>query len=195
MSKERLLAYTDAVVAIIITIMVLELKIPEWHERIDLRKTSPVFFGYLMSFVFISIYRNNHHHLFHAVKYINGKILRSNNILLFFLSLIPFTTAWMTESNFAHVPVMLYGIYLLLCVVSYTIITKHLLKLEWEDSILAKAVWDDQKWKISLALYIFGVLIANFYPIVALASYAIVSVIWLLPDKRIEKLIQNEEKI
>lgn len=140
MHKNRLEAYTDAVIAIVITIMVLEFKVPTGQDRKALAELMHLFLSYLLSFVFISIYWNNHHHLMQAVTKINGKVLRANNVLLLLLSLIPFATSWMGESHFASVPVMLYGIILLGCAIFYTILVRTLLGANGNDSALAKAI-------------------------------------------------------
>lgn len=190
MHKNRLEAYTDAVIAIIITIMVLEFKIPTGHDRQALGEITHLFLSYLLSFAFISIYRNNHHHLMQAVSKINGKVLWANNILLLLLSLIPFATSRMGESHFASVPVMLYGIILLGCAIFYTILVRTLLWANGNDSALAKAIGWDLKGKLSIVIYVIWVILAQYYPHYAWYCYVIVAIMWLIPDKRIENILQ-----
>ncbi len=188
MTKERLLAYTDAIIAIIITIMVLEFKTPhsdEWWALYELRH---IFMAYILSFVFLSIYWNNHHHTFQLIEKVNWKTLWINNLLIFFLSLIPFTTAWMAENHFASNTIIAYGIILLACALSYTLLIMNLLSTHGEHSHFARAIGSDRKWKISLFLYIFGIISAFWVPIIGTITYAIVAIIWLIPDKRIEKV-------
>lgn len=189
MHKSRLEAYTDAVIAIVITIMVLEFKIPTTYDRKALGEIMHLFLSYLLSFAFISIYRNNHHHLFQAVSKINGKVLRANNILLLLLSLIPFATSRMGESHFSSVPVMLYGIILLGCALFYTVLVRTLLGANGNDSALAKAIGWDFKGKLSIAIYIIGVILAYYYPSYAWYCYLAVAIIRLIPDKRIENIL------
>lgn len=189
MHKNRLEAYTDAVIAIVITIMVLEFKVPTGHDRKALGELMHLFLSYLLSFVFISIYRNNHH-LMQAVSKINGKVLRANNVLLLLLSLIPFATSWMGESHFASVPVMLYGVILLGCAIFYTILIRTLLSANGNDSALAKAIGSDLKGKVSILIYIIWVILAYYYPDLAWYCYVIVAIMRLIPDKRIEKVLQ-----
>jgi uncharacterized membrane protein len=191
MGKGRLEAFSDGVIAIIITIMVLELKVPHGADLAALRPMIPVFLGYLLSFVFVGIYWNNHHHLLHAVQKVNGNVLWANLFLLFCLSLVPFVTAWMDENHFATIPVALYGVVLLLCAIAFTILVRVLVAHHGKDSTLAIAIGDDQKGKISLLLYAVAVPLAFVDPRISLACYVTVAVIWLLPDRRIEKLIEK----
>ncbi|HEY4590463.1 MAG TPA: TMEM175 family protein [Thermoanaerobaculia bacterium] len=192
MGKGRLEAFSDGVIAIIITIMVLELKVPEGADLAALRPMIPVFLGYLLSFVFVGIYWNNHHHLLHAAQRINGNVLWSNLFLLFCLSLVPFATAWMDENHFAAIPVALYGVDMLLCAIAFTILARVLVAHHGKDSTLAKAIGSDQKGKISLLLYAAAIPLAFVDPRISLACYVTVAVIWFLPDRRIERLVAPE---
>jgi uncharacterized membrane protein len=187
MEKGRLEAFSDAVIAIIMTIMVLELKIPHEANWAALRPLAPVFLGYAISFVMIGIYWNNHHHLFQAVQYVNGRVLWANLHLLFWMSLIPFVTGWTGENNFAALPVAFYGVVLLFSGVAYFILTKVLVAHHGQDSVLATAMGKDFKGKISLLIYIVGIGIAFVSPWAAFMLYILVSLIWLIPDRRIER--------
>jgi len=189
MGKGRLEAFSDGVIAIIITIMVLELKVPHGEEWETLIPLLPVFFSYVLSFVNVGIYWNNHHHLFQAVHRIDGRVLWANLHLLFWLSLIPFATAWMGENNFAAQPVALYGVMLLLAACAYTLLTRALLPLHDRDSALAVALGRDLKGKISLGLYAVAIPLALVSAGLACALYVLVAVIWFVPDRRIEKAL------
>ena len=189
MVKQRLEAFSDGVIAIIITIMVLELKVPHGESLTDLRALIPVFISYILSFVFIAIYWNNHHHIFQAVRLVNGRILWANAHLLFWLSLIPFSTGWVGEHAMAESPVVLYGINLLFCAIAFTILVKSLVLHHGKDSTLAVAIGSDVKSYASLALYIVALAVAFWYPLIAYLIYSVVAVIWLLPDRRIERAI------
>ena len=189
MHKGRLEAFSDGVIAIIITIMVLEMKAPHGADFAALKPLFPVFLSYLMSFIYLGIYWNNHHHLFQAVKHIDGRILWANSHLLFWLSLIPFVTAWMGENQFAAFPVALYGGVLLSAAVAYFILVQVLLAHHGKDSLLAKAIGDDFKGKISLAIYLAAIALAFINPFLACALYILVAIIWLVPDRRIEKVL------
>jgi uncharacterized membrane protein len=189
MSKNRLEAFSDGVLAIIITIMVLELSVPEEPTLAALMPILPTFLGYVLSFIFLGIYWNNHHHLLQATKIVNGRVLWANLHLLFWLSLIPFTTAWMGETNFAALPVALYGINLLLAGIAYFILAHALISLHGVDSALAQALGNDFKGKISVLIYLVAVPLAFFSPLVAGALYVLVAVIWLVPDRRIENML------
>ena len=191
MGKGRLEAFSDGVIAIIITIMVLELKVPHGADLAALRPMIPVFLGYLLSFGFIGIYWNNHHHMLHAVQKVNGNVLWANLFLLFCLSLVPFATAWMDENHFATIPVALYGVVMLLCAIAYTILAYVLIAHHGKDSTLAIAIGSDQKGKVSLLLYAAAIPLAFVDPRISLALYVTVAVIWFLPDRRIEKLIKE----
>jgi len=187
MGKGRIEAFSDGVIAIIITIMVLELKTPHEPTLEALMELSPVFLSYVLSFVNIGIYWNNHHHLLHAVKRVNGKILWANLHLLFWLSLVPFTTAWMGENHFASWPVIMFGVNLLLAGAAYSILTMKILEFHGKDSDIAKAIGSDLKGKLSVALYAAAVALAFFNPWISIAIYFAVAVLWFIPDKRIEK--------
>ncbi|MBS1574314.1 MAG: DUF1211 domain-containing protein [Bacteroidetes bacterium] len=190
MNKNRLEAFSDGVLAIIITIMVLEIKTPHGSSWQDIKPLLPIVFSYLFSFIYVGIYWNNHHHLFHIVKGINGKVLWGNLHLLFWLSLLPFATAWMDENNFESLPVAFYGFILFMCGTSWKILTTIMIKFEGENSKLKQAYRNDTKSTISIAFYILGIISAFFYPIISLILYISVACIWFIPDKRIEKQIK-----
>jgi len=187
MTKGRLEAFSDGVIAIIITIMVLELKVPEGESFADLKPLIPKFISYILSFIYVGIYWNNHHHMFQAAKKVNGKVLWANLFLLFCLSMIPIATGWMGENHFAENTVASYGIALILCALAFTVLEKSIIQLEGNDSTLAKAVKSHQKEYLSLLFYIIGVVLSFFYPIIGTVFYAIVALMWLIPDRRIEK--------
>jgi uncharacterized membrane protein len=187
MHKSRLEAFSDGVIAIIITIMVLELKVPHDTTLEALRPLVPVFLSYVLSFVFVGIYWNNHHHMLQAAQHVNGATLWANLHLLFWLSLIPFGTAWMGENHFEALPVALYGTLLLMCGVAYTILSRVLIARHGSGSALARAVGKDRKGLASLAIYACAVPTAFFSPALACALYVIVAVMWLIPDQRIER--------
>jgi len=191
MGKGRLEAFSDGVIAIIITIMVLELRVPHGADLAALRPMIPVFLGYLLSFALVGIYWNNHHHLLHAAQRVNGNVLWANLFLLFCLSLVPFVTAWMDENHFATIPVALYGVVLLLCAIAFTILARILVAHHGKDSTLAIAIGSDHKGKISLLLYASAIPLAFVDPRISLALYVTVAVIWFAPDRRIEKLIKE----
>lgn len=189
MSKGRLEAFSDGVLAVIITIMVLEMKSPRGTSLEAFRPVIPVFLSYILSFVYIGIYWNNHHHLLHATQHVNGATLWANLHLLFWLSLVPFTTAWMGQNHFTAWPVALYGIVLLLAGVAYFILTKRLLALHGSDSALARSVGSDRKGKISIVIYAAAIPLAFVEPWIAGAGYVIVAIMWLVPDPRIERTL------
>lgn len=191
MSKGRVEAFSDGVIAIIITIMVLELKVPEEPELQALRPLIPVFLSYVLSFVYLGIYWNNHHHLLQAAKQVNGRVLWVNLHLLFWLSLIPFTTGWMGENNFAIWPVALYGISLMMAGFSYYLLTQALIQHHGKDSALAKALGRDHKGIISLVVYAVAIPLAFVSPLLSFALYTVVALIWFIPDQRIEKTLAN----
>lgn len=191
MKKDRVLAFSDGVIAIIITIMVLELKIPHGDSIDNLQPLLPVFVSYILSFVYIGIYWNNHHHMMHAVDKVNGTILWANLHLLFWLSLVPFVTGWMGENHFTSVPVALYGMDLLMSSIAYYILLRTLIKYHGKKSTLATAVGNDFKGKISTAFYIVAISISFLNSWVSLGIYAAVALIWLVPDRRIEKVIAD----
>jgi len=187
MTTSRLEAFSDGVVAILITIMVLELRPPHEATFQSLKPLIPVLFSYLLSFIFLGIYWSNHHHLFHAAQHVNGRVLWANLHLLFWLSLIPFVTAWMGENHFGPAPVALYGIILLLSAIAYTILVQSLVSLHGPDSLLATALGSDFKGKISIVLDLIAIPLAFLKPWFAFAIYVLVAVMWLAPDRRIER--------
>ena len=189
MGKGRLEAFSDGVIAIIITIMVLELKVPHEATAGALLELAPVFLSYVLSFAFVGIYWNNHHHLLHAAPAIDGRSLWANLHLLFWLSLIPFGSGWMGVNHFAAMPVALYGVLLLMCGIAYTILTRALIARNGPQSTLAKAVGRDRKGNASLVILAVAIAAAPFIPAAALALYVAVAGLWLIPDRRIEKLI------
>jgi uncharacterized membrane protein len=189
MGKQRLEAFSDGVLAIIITIMVLELKVPESSDPAALKPLIPVFLSYILSFLYIGIYWNNHHHMLHSVQHVNGKVLWANMHLLFWLSLVPFATAWMGENHFETWPIALYGIMLLGAACAYYILAHSLIQLHGKNSELAIAFGRDEKGKISAVIYFFAIIFSFFYSPVSLALYAVVALIWIIPDSRIEKKI------
>ncbi|MBZ9846722.1 DUF1211 domain-containing protein [Mesorhizobium sp. CA14] len=191
MGKGRVEAFTDGVVAIIITIMVLELKVPHGEDFSALVPLWPVFFCYVLSFINVGIYWNNLHNMFHTVQRVDGRVLWASLNLLFWLSLMPATTAFMGENHFAPVPVAVYGVDLALCAVAYTILVIKLRHLHGADTTFAKAVGRDRKGKISLALYIAAVLLSFFNQWISMAIYVLVATIWFVPDKRFERLIEK----
>jgi TMEM175 potassium channel family protein len=191
MSKGRLEAFSDGVIAILITIMVLELKVPSQADLAALLPLTPVFLSYVLSFVFLGIYWNNHHHLFQATRQVNGGVLWANMHLLFWLSLIPFVTGWMGENHFAAWPVALYGIVLFMAAIAYFILVRALLSLHGEESTLAKALGRDLKAKLSLAIYATAVPLAFLVTWLAFALYVLVAIMWLVPDPRIEKTLNQ----
>ena len=191
MRKGRLEAFSDGVLAVIITIMVLEMKSPHGPTLAALRALIPVLLSYLLSFVYIGIYWNNHHHLLHATQHINGATLWANLHLLFWLSLIPFTTAWMDESHFQSWPVAVYGVVLLFAAIAYFILTRTLISLHGRDSTLAKSIGRDRKGKISIVIYAAAIPLAFALPWIAGAFYVIVAIMWLIPDPRIERRLSQ----
>jgi uncharacterized membrane protein len=182
-------AFSDGVIAIIITIMVLELKVPHEANLIALKPLVPVFLSYLLSFVFLGIYWSNHHHLLHAVEHVDGRILWANLHLLFWLSLVPFVTAWMGENHFARVPVAIYGIVLLAASIAYYVLTRALIHLHGRSSTLAIAVGRDFKGQISTAIYLLAVPLALVKWWIAFTLYVFVAIMWLVPDPRIERTL------
>jgi uncharacterized membrane protein len=187
MSKSRIEAFSDGVIAILITIMVLELKVPQGTSLASLRPLLPLLSSYALSFVLLAIYWNNHHHLFQAVKHVDGRILWANVHLLFWLSLVPFVTGWMGENEFAALPVALYGVVMLLAALAYFVLVRTLIGRHGRDSQLARAVGRDVKGKASVALYVLAIVLAFPAPAVACGLYALVAVVWLIPDRRIER--------
>ena len=192
MKKGRLEAFSDGVIAIIITIMVLELKMPHGDSLASLKTLIPVFSGYVLSFLYIGIYWNSHHHLLQAVRKINGASLWANLHLLFWLSLIPAATSWMGENHFSKVPVICYGVILIMNGLAFYILGKVLLKLQGNDSLLARAYGDDIKGKISVVTYMVAIGLSFFDPRFGLALYLVVACVWFIPDKRIERTLKDE---
>ncbi|MCB0414174.1 MAG: DUF1211 domain-containing protein [Bdellovibrionales bacterium] len=186
--KNRLEAFSDGVLAIVITIMVLELKVPHGNSFSSLEGLLPVFMSYVLSFVYIAIYWNNHHHMIHTCKSVNGSILWANLHLLFWLSLIPFTTGWMGENHFAPTPTFLYGVNLLFAAISYFILQRSIISAQGLDSILKKAIGRDRKRNISTFLYMTAIAVSLWLPFFALSLYTFVALIWIVPDKRIEQV-------
>ena len=191
MNKERLSAFSDGVIAIIITIMVLELHIPHGANLAALRPLLPVFLGYALSFVYVGIYWNNHHHLLYTVERVNGGILWANMHLLFWLSLTPFVTAWMGENPSAPAPTALYGLVLLLASVAYWLLQRAILQAQGEESLLSRALGNDVKGKLSPALYVAAIVFAFVWPRAADTLYVLVALMWLIPDRRIERALEE----
>ena len=192
MGKGRLETFSDGVLAIIITIMVLELKVPLGSSLVDLKPLLPVFLSYILSFIYIGIYWNNHHHMLHAATIVNGKILWANIHLLFWLSLIPFVTTWMGENHFKTWPVALYGFILLMCGIAYFILAQALSKLHGKNSTLALAIGNDKKGRISVLIYAIGILLCFIHPAIAFVMYVLVAAMWFIPDTRIERNIKTD---
>lgn len=193
MGKARIEAFSDGVLAIILTIMVLELKVPHEATLSALATLWPVFISYVLSFVNLGIYWNNHHHMFHAVKHVNGGVLWANLHLLFWLSLVPFTTAWMGENHFAALPTAIYGAVLLMAAVAYWILQRALIKRDGNASLLAVAIGTDRKGTVSPILYALAIPLAFVSTWIAGALYVAVALIWLVPDSRIERVIDRRE--
>jgi uncharacterized membrane protein len=189
MQKGRLEAFSDGVIAILITIMVLELKVPHQDTLDALRPLFPVILSYILSFIYLAIYWNNHHHLFQVVHHVNGSILWANLHLLFWLSLIPFVTAWTGENHFLALPVACYGVVMLCAAIAYLILTITLIAHHGKDSTLAIAIGRDFKGKLSIAIYATAILLAFINSFAAFSLYVVVAIIWLIPDRRIERAI------
>jgi uncharacterized membrane protein len=193
MNKTRLEAFSDGVLAIIITIMILEIKVPHGHEFADLKPLIPKFISYILSFIYVGIYWNNHHYLLHGLSKVNGKILWANLHLLFWLSLIPVSTGWMGEHNFAKASLAFYGIILLLCAIAYVILQKMVLDVEGKESLLAKALEKDLKGKASAILYTVGIVFSFYSEWLSGGTYFFVAMLWLIPDKRIERVFSSKD--
>jgi uncharacterized membrane protein len=189
MSKGRMEAFSDGVFAVIITIMVLEMKSPHGTDLAALKPLLPVFGSYVLSFIYVGIYWNNHHHLLQAVQHVSGSVLWANLHLLFWLSLVPFATAWMGENPLASWPVALYGAVLLFDGTAYVILTRVLIAHQGEDSMLAKSIGSDQKGKLSTLVYLVSIPLAFVHPLMACVCYSLVAIVWLIPDRRIERAI------
>ena len=194
MSKARLEAFSDGVIAIIITIMVLELKIPPGSDLSAIGAVTPVFLNYVLSFVYVGIYWNNHHHMLHAVQRVHGGILWANLHLLFWLSLFPFVTGWMGQNYSAALPTAFYGGVLLMAALAYLILEKLMIAAEGPDSVLAQAVGSELKGRLSLVLYALGIAAAFYSRLAAQLLYVSVALMWLIPDRRIEREIKNRER-
>jgi uncharacterized membrane protein len=192
MGRDRLTAFSDGVIAVIITIMVLELKVPHGADWNALHGLVPIFLSYVLSFVYVAIYWNNHHHLLHTVTRVSGPILWANNHLLFWISLIPFTTGWMSENQFAPLPTAVYGVSLLMPGLAWLLLQNAITRKHGRQSVLAKALGRDLKGKISGVLYVAAITLAFVSPWISLAIYALVALIWLMPDRRIEHAIAAE---
>jgi len=191
MEKNRLEAFSDGVLAIVITIMVLELKVPHGEDFEHLAKLWPVFLSYVLSFIYVGIYWNNHHHMMQTSRSVNGAVLWANLHLLFWLSVIPFTTGWMGENHFARVPTVLYGCNLLASAIAYFVLQYSLIRHQGADSLLKTAVGRDAKGKVSPALYILGIAAAWFItPAVGLLLFVVVALMWLVPDRRMERVLK-----
>ncbi|HQU74967.1 MAG TPA: TMEM175 family protein [Calditrichia bacterium] len=192
MEKNRLEAFSDGVLAIIITIMVLELKVPHGDDLAALKPLLPVLFSYILSFVYIGIYWNNHHHMLQTVKKVTGGILWANLHLLFWLSLVPFATGWLGETHFAPRPSAVYGIILFMAAIAYWILQLQIIASQGPDSLLGKAVGKDKKGKISQVLYATSIVAAFWLQWLAVSLYVLVALIWLIPDRRIERLLSSQ---
>ena len=191
MTKNRLEAFSDGVMAIIITIMVLEMKVPHGDGLSDLLPLLPVLLSYVLSFTYLGIYWNNHHHLFHAVNRVNGPILWANLHLLFWLSLVPFASGWMGENHFGQLPVLVYGVVLLMAGVAYFVLCRVLIAHHGADSVLAVALGSDRKGMLSVALYLLAIVLSFVDARLSLALYVLVALIWIKPDQRIEHALTD----
>jgi uncharacterized membrane protein len=191
MGKSRLEAFSDGVIAVIITIIVLEFKVPKGSDLGSLVDLAPTFFSYVLSFVYVAIYWNNHHHMMHTVQRVNGAMLWANMHLLFWLSLVPFATAWMAEHRFAAWPTLVYGVVLLMAAIAYVILQASVIRLHGRDSTLATAVRRDLKGKISMICYAAGIAAAFWNPWVSVGLYVLVACIWFVPDRRIERVVSD----
>jgi uncharacterized membrane protein len=191
MGRNRLEAFSDGVLAIIITIMVLELRVPHDASLAGLQPLWGVFLSYILSFLYLGIYWNNHHHMLHTVRGVTGGILWANLHLLFWLSLVPFVTGWMGENHFARVPTAAYGVILLMAAMAYWMLQRIIIRSQGANSLLRTAVGHDWKGKLSPALYVIGILVALVAPYFAGVIYALVAVMWLVPDRRIERVLRD----
>ena len=191
MQKTRLEGFSDGVLAIIITIMVLELKVPHGEDFEALRPLVPVFFSYILSFLYVGIYWNNHHHMLQAAKQVSGSVLWANLHLLFWLSLLPFVTGWMGENHFAPLPSALYGGVLLMAALAYWILARSIIASEGADSLLAKALGKDYKGTMSVVIYALAIPLAFVSQWIAQTIYLLVALVWLIPDRRIERLMHK----
>ena len=189
MSKQRLEAFTDGVIAVIITIMVLDMKVPQGAALSALRSGLPVFLAYALSFANVGIFWNNHHHMLHATERINGMVLWANLFLLFWMSLIPFVIRWMDDTHFAPSPTAAYGVVLVLCSISYILLERAIIKCNGPNSKLARAVGGDRKSKVSFLIYVLAIPLSYVHPWIALAMYVAIAMIWFIPDRRIESMV------
>jgi uncharacterized membrane protein len=189
MEKNRLEAFSDGVIAIIITIMVLELKVPHGSDFASLEPLLPVFLSYVLSFIYVGIYWNNHHHMLQTVQHVTGGMLWANLHLLFWLSLFPFASGWLGENHFAAMPSALYGLVLLMAALAYSILQRTIIVSQGENSLLAKVIGRDIKGKLSALLYVAGIIAAFYSPVLSGLIYAAVALMWLVPDSRIERLM------
>ncbi|QIQ21900.1 TMEM175 family protein [Zophobihabitans entericus] len=192
-TKNRVEAFSDGVLAIIITIMVLELKAPRQADISSIVHLLPHFFSYVLSFIYVGLYWNNHHHLFATVKQVSGKILWANTHLLFWLSLIPFSTSWMGETNFALLSTSIYGVILLMSAIAFYMLQRLIIASQGQHSLLKKALGRDIKGKLSVVLYLCGILFGLLNAWIAIVFYVIVAIMWIIPDTRIEHLMDKEE--
>ncbi|MCB0632064.1 MAG: TMEM175 family protein [Saprospiraceae bacterium] len=193
MNKGRLEAFSDGVLAIVITIMVLEIKVPHGADLSALQPLIPITLSYVLSFIYLGIYWNNHHHMMQTVKSVSGDVLWANLHLLFWLSLVPFATGWMGENHFAPIPMALYGVILLMAAIAYFILQNRIIRNQGPDSLLARAVGNDLKGKISPVLYILAIASCWISEWIAAAIYVLVALIWLIPDKRIETVLGGQD--
>jgi uncharacterized membrane protein len=192
MPKGRLEAFSDGVIAIIITIMVLEMKVPHGDRLQDLEPLLPVFLSYLLSFFYVGIYWNNHHHMLHACSAVTGGMLWANLHLLFWLSLFPFATGWMGENHFTAAPTVLYGVVLLMAGIAYYLLQQTIIRAQGEGSLLKKAIGSDWKGKLSPVLYLIAIVVTLRSPWMAQAVYVVAALIWLIPDRRIENVLSAQ---
>jgi uncharacterized membrane protein len=192
MGKGRVEAFSDGVIAILITIMVLELKVPHGESLGTLRPMIPIFLSYVLSFIYLGIYWNNHHHMLHTVDHVTGPMLWANLHLLFWLSLIPFATGWMGENHFAAAPSALYGAVLLMSAIAYTILQYLIIRSQGPESKLKRAIGEDWKGKVSVTLYLSGIPLAFWSPVISQLFYVLVAAMWLVPDRRIEKTLEKQ---
>ena len=192
MNKGRLEAFSDGVIAILITIMVLEFQAPHTADLAALRPLVPTFFSYVLSFIFIAIYWNNHHHMLQASHHVDGRVLWANMHLLFWLSLVPFATAWMGHEGLSSWPVAVYGFVLLCAGIAYFVLSRVLISVNGEHSALAKALGADHKGQYSLAIYLLSIPTAFFFPVVSCALFVVVAILWLVPDRRIERMLSEK---
>jgi uncharacterized membrane protein len=191
MTKNRLEAFSDGVIAIIITIMVLAIKLPDGVEISDLLARGPIFLSYVLSFIFVAVYWNNHHHLLHVAKKVNGRVLWANSHLLFWLSLMPFVTDWMGQNNFPQTPVVVYGVVMGFCGLAYYLLSRALVNANGPDSDVALAVGSDRKGFLSLVLILLGVGLSFVNTLLGFGFYVLVTLIWFIPDRRIEQVVNR----